>query len=558
MSLTSCFRYIIELPPATLNSMIQGILEEADGAGIQTSVHQENVPVSGFTATVDAQLADPETSPPTLILTSVDLGLILHLHMNLQVQVNEVANLDAIVYGLEFDFPGQFQKVVTPAPPVLNMTFPGLTPAVLNLNVTGGDVQLTVALIDPIVHQLYQQNPGLAHQVHPDTPTGLPSPDDLWLITVDVYDDQLGSPGFRGRISVEIPDQNHIKLNLPGHLKAQSIAATRIDSDTTTSIIVPVQRADGMITVQLSQVTGADVTVVFASPNLYTIAATGSGLLQNQVAAAMNALPDPVQDTPKQQDVKDLIAAQLVQYGDGLLIPMLKTMPPANPGDMDLTTFVPTTLGGQALALQIEPQPVPCDVPDFFVVASQFAVSVDKERCDAMIQPVIAAENGRTRNIQGHDVTVSGLSATLSDPGDHGVAAGHIWISGEATVHIDCWPDAHINFSGPITITPETQADGSVRFHPHAGQFTADDPCCASVDPAQIGQLIEQDDYPPIAGLPSNFTGVGMIQITANAADIFAAGIVVRGDLAVATTHSLEANVIQHNMFWHNEPPGGG
>ena len=123
--------------------------------------------------------------------------------MNLQVQVNEVANLDAIVYGLEFDFPGQVQDVISPStPPVLNMTFPGLTPAVLNLNVTGdkGDVQLTVALIDPIVHQLYQQNPGLAHQVHPALLPACHLPR-LVAITVDVYDDQLGSPGFRGRIS---------------------------------------------------------------------------------------------------------------------------------------------------------------------------------------------------------------------------------------------------------------------------------------------------------------------------------------------------------------------
>jgi hypothetical protein len=507
---------------------------------------------------VDAQLADQHTQPAVLSLPPADLSLNLHLHMNLQVKINEIVNLDPITYQLEFDFPGQFQKVAAPPPPVLNMTFPGLTAAALNLIVTGGDVPLTVALIDPLVHQLYQSHPGLAHQVHPGTPTPLPPPDDVWLVTVDIYDDQMGSPNFRGRISVEVPDQNHIKLNLPGHLRAQNINSDlRIDSDTTTHIIIPVQRQDGSITIQLSQVTSAGVTIDFVSPNFYTAGATASGALQSQVATTIQGLGDITQNTPKQQDVHDVIAAQLLVYGGGLTIPMFKPSPP-NPGDMDLTTFVPTTLGGQALTLQIEQQPVPCDTPDFFVGTSQFAVSVDKERCDAMIQPVIAAENGKTRNIQGHDVTVHDITATLSNPGDNGVADGHIWLTGQATVHIDCLPDAHINFSGPLTITPNPQPDGSVKFHPVAGKFTADDPCCASVDPAQIGQIIEADDYPPIAGLPKNFSGVGVIAITINTADIFAAGIVLHGDLSVTTTHSLEANVIQHNMYWHNEPPGGG
>jgi hypothetical protein len=70
--------------------------------------------------------------------------------------------------------------------------------------------------------------------------------------------------------------------------------------------------------------------------------------------------------------------------------------------------------------------------------------------------------------------------------------------------------------------------------------------------------LIEQDDYPPIAGLPKNFTGVGQIDITINTVEIFALGIVLHGDLSVVTTHSLSANVIQHNMYWHGERAGGG
>ncbi|MDQ2898967.1 MAG: hypothetical protein M3Y07_04105 [Acidobacteriota bacterium] len=558
MSLTSCFRYIIELPVGTLNAMIAAVVQEADAAGVQTSVHKTGVAMGAYTATVDAQL-DP-ANPPVMDLTPVDLGLIMHLKMKLQVKVNEIANLDPIQYQLAFDFPGVFQKV-TPAttPPVLNIVFPGLAGAALNLNVTGGQVALTPALIEPQVHALYQAHPELAHNVKTGVATGLPSPEDTWAVIVDIFDDAPGSMPFRGQITVDAVDATHIKINFPGHLKAQSISDVPIDSDIKVHVTIKVIQSDGKIVVALSQVVAADVAIDWTSPNLYTVG--GGPVIQAQFATRIAALghpDDPTQTTPTQAQIRDAITQALVEYGAGLTIPMLRPTPPASPGDMDLTTFQPTTLGGQLLALEIEPQPVPCDTPDAFANASQFAVSVDKEKCDSTIQPVVAAENGKSRNIQGHDVDIHDLSASLADPGENGVANGHIWIAGQATVHIDCWPDAHINFSGPITLTPDKQTDGTYRFKPIAGKFSADDPCCASADPNQIADLIQGDDYPPFGGLPSNFAGVGTIDIELTSVDIFKLGIVLRGTLAVTTTHSLKAGVIQHNTYWGSEPPGGG
>ncbi len=554
MSLTSCFRYIIELPTSSLNALIAAVIAEADAAGVQTSVHKDNVALGAFTATVDAQL--DTANPPVMDLTPVDLGLVMHLHMNLQATVNEIAGLDPIPYQLAFDFPGQFQKV-TPAsgPPVLNIVFPGLTAAALNLNVAGGQVPLTVALVEPQVHALYADHPELAHSVQTGVATGLPPPDDTWAVTVDLYDDDPGAMPFRGRISVEIPDATHVKLNLPGHLRAQNISTVRIDSDMIVHVTVPVIQTDGQIKVALSQVTAANIAIDWTSPNIYTFG--GDALIRGQFAARIAALGDLTQNTPTQAQIRAAITQALLDYGAGLVIPMLRPQPPANPGDMDLTTFQPTTLGGQLLALQLEQQPVPCDTADAFADASQFAVSVDKEKCDSIIQPVIAAENGRHRNIRGHDVEVHDITADLSDPGEHGVANGHIWIAGQATIHIDCWPDSHISFSGPITLTPDKQPDGSYRFTPVAGQFSADDPCCASTDPNEIAQLIQGDDYPPFGGLPAHFAGVGDIDIELTSVDIFKAGIVLRGTLAVITTHSLNASAIQHNTYWASEPAGG-
>ncbi|HEY3381250.1 MAG TPA: hypothetical protein VGK32_05740 [Vicinamibacterales bacterium] len=559
MSLTSCFRYIIELPTNTLNGMIDGILKEADAAGIQTSFHRENVAVGTYHATVDAHLSDLDTHPPTMDLLAADLAFVLHLRMSVQAQITEIPILDSIVYQAAFAFPGVMVKSAA-VPPVLNMTFPAVTTGSLNLTLDGGAIVLTPALVEPRVHALYQANPSFQHQVKSGVATGLSAPDDVWQVTVDIYDDAPGSPGFRGAITVDVPDQGHVKINLPGHLKAKNINnATRIDTDMTVHVTVavtlPVNPTDDRVTVSLSTVTAANVAIDYASPNLYTVG--GDSTVRAQIATAVSGLGDFHEDVPSRQQVRDLIAAELVDYASHLIVPIFKPDPPASGAAMDLTTFVPTTVSQQVLALQIEPVGGACDTPDVFTGTSGFAVSVNRDKVNATIQPVIAAENGRTRNIQGHDVEVHDLTADLSDPGEHGQAVGHVWIAGQATVHIQCWPDAHINFSGPLTLTPEMQPDGGIKFHAHAGGFTADDPKCASVDPGQIAALIEADDYPPITGLPSNFTGVGRITITVNATDIFRAGIVIKGDLAVITTHTLQASDIQHSTYWDNEPAGG-
>lgn len=334
-------------------------------------------------------------------------------------------------------------------------------------------------------------HPELAHSVQTDVATGLPSPNDIWAVTVDIYDDTPGSMNYRGQITVVVPDQAHIQLNMPGHLLAQNISSTVINSDITVHTLVPVAMADGSIAVQLSQVTGANVTIDYASPNAFTIG--GATLIASQFAAKFAALGDLVQQTPSKAQVNDAIVAQLVQYGSALSIPIFKPTPPTSPTDMDLTTFVQTTVATQVLALQLQQQARPCDTPDVFFNGSAFAVSVDLDKCNSIIQPVVASENDTERNIQGH-VTLSNLAAALANPGDNGVAEGHMWLTGEATVHLTCWPDAP--FSGPLTLTPDVD-NGNIKFQAHAGTFQADNPCCGSVDPNAISSFIESQQTIP-------------------------------------------------------------
>ena len=68
------------------------------------------------------------------------------------------------------------------------------------------------------------------------------------------------------------------------------------------------------------------------------------------------------------------------------------------------------------------------------------------------------------------------------DDGAHGKSPGHLWVTGEAEVHIDCWPDPDVSFSGPVYVdaTPHPDdPDGCwLELQPRAGDFDVGQSCC--------------------------------------------------------------------------------
>lgn len=556
MSLTSCFRFILELPVATLNKLVRGAFAESDGRDLPISGTWEDVPVDGRTATISVRPADLATLPPTLALTATDLGLVLHLHMRVEVDVDDLP-LDAIVYAIEFDLPGAFAKSAT-APPELLMGFPAVTEAGLNLNVSGGTIPLSAELIEPRIHAAYDADPSFGHSVRTGVAWPLPA-DPTVVVTVDIFDDEPGSPGFRGAITAEVSDPTHVILHMPGHFRIQGLSNPNyVNTDMTLDIVIEVivDAVLGEARVKLGAVQPAHVTVTFATSSLYDLAARP--ILAGEVAAKLVAMGDQVEAIPTTAEVRTAIVSRLLALAPEIQVPVFTPQPPGA-DEIDLTTFVPTTVSGQVLALQLAQltDGTPCDTPDVVADAADgFAISVAASEVDTMMQPVLAGQVG-DHEIGGYTVTLHNVSGALSDPGAHGVAAGHIWIEGDTTVHVDCWADPDIAFWGPITLIPLMAADGKLAFQADAGDFGADDPCCADVDPAQIAALIEGEQSAPI-GLPRNFAGVGELQLGVDRADIFAAGVVVHGTFDVLTNLSLHASALRETLYWFNEQAGGG
>jgi hypothetical protein len=125
--------------------------------------------------------------------------------------------------------------------------------------------------------------------------------------------------------------------------------------------------------------------------------------------------------------------------------------------------------------------------PDDFSGGMQLALAVGRAKLDEMINaaildtfPGIDSGSSDIHTSQG-DATLHSITVTPSDPTDHGQNEGHLWAEGEAEVHIDCWPDPDVSFSGPIFLRVTVAEDAetcTMTVNPVAGDFDVDESCC--------------------------------------------------------------------------------
>lgn len=126
--------------------------------------------------------------------------------------------------------------------------------------------------------------------------------------------------------------------------------------------------------------------------------------------------------------------------------------------------------------------------PDAFLGSNQIALAVGRAKLDETIQtsmnerfPGVNTDDGSFIHTDEGDATLYTLSVTPSDPGEHDEDEGHLWTEGTAEVHIDCWPDPDVTFSGPIflrVIVTEDEESCSLEVDPKMGEFDAGQSCC--------------------------------------------------------------------------------
>lgn len=127
--------------------------------------------------------------------------------------------------------------------------------------------------------------------------------------------------------------------------------------------------------------------------------------------------------------------------------------------------------------------------PDNFRGSNDVALAVGRElvveKCDAIVQDRFPGVNGgggfEFHRPQG-DATLFTVNVAPENSGDHDETPGHLWVSGEAEVHIDCWPDPDVSFEGPVFINATHHPDDPegcwLELKPVAGEFDVDESCC--------------------------------------------------------------------------------
>ena len=127
--------------------------------------------------------------------------------------------------------------------------------------------------------------------------------------------------------------------------------------------------------------------------------------------------------------------------------------------------------------------------PDDFRGANDVALAVGRdniiESSDKVIQSAFPGVNGgggaEIHRPQG-DATLNNCHAAPENDGDHDQHPGHLWVTGDCVVHIDCWPDPNVSFEGPVFIDATPHPDDPngcwLELQPRAGDFDVDESCC--------------------------------------------------------------------------------
>jgi hypothetical protein len=127
--------------------------------------------------------------------------------------------------------------------------------------------------------------------------------------------------------------------------------------------------------------------------------------------------------------------------------------------------------------------------PDDFRGSNDVALAVGREcviaKSDAIILarfPGVNGGDGYLFEREEGTATLKTVHAAPENDGAHGKNPGHLWVTGEAEVHIDCWPDPDVSFSGPVYIDATEHPDDPegcwLELQPRAGEFDVSESCC--------------------------------------------------------------------------------
>ncbi|MGZ8254811.1 MAG: hypothetical protein ACXWVT_08165 [Burkholderiaceae bacterium] len=481
MSLTANFDYCVQLGLVPVKTIFHLALKNEDLFPHNVGPFVRNF--SGRELTVTARLIDDETDPADLDLAD-DKHILFMLPFELTVQTPDSPDpaLSSVTLKATCSLPGALANWPVDGQDQLGVDFAGISAADVSVPAVTGLPALDAARFTAAIHTRYTELP-----THTFTLAG-----NTLVLYDGNRDTTLVPPNAATPSEIQCAIENHggkdyLKTTLPIHANVPTASFSAygrsifwreiVMGDATVSVNLASVPADAALATQID-FDGTHPAEGIVVSNL-------KPLLESQLAG-FGTVTEPWFTEPT---AKTLLAQEIAAYASDRRFPIYT--PQSGDPDVPLSTPVGFLLPADAvLAVLMNRRDASVDdfAPDAFLGTNHVALAVGRTALDEMIEramneqfPGVNTDGGSEVSTDEGTATLYTLSVTPSDPGSHDQGEGHLWSEGFAEVHIDCWPDPDVTFSGPIflrVVLTETDEECTMRVEPEMGEFDAGQSCC--------------------------------------------------------------------------------
>lgn len=481
MSLTANFDYCVELGLGPVKTIFHLALknEELFPHNVGPFVRD----FSGLQFTINARLLDDIDNPADLeFADEKHIRFFIPFELTVEVPDAPDPSLARVTLLATCTVPGALASWPVDGQDQLGVDFAGVTAADVTVPSISGLPQLDAARFAAAIHTKYES-----------LPTHTFTLGDNVLLIYDGDRDPLLSPPNDASAPREITTaieahggKQYLKVTMPIHADVPQAFFSLyghatfwreiVEGDTSVSVVMGTEPDDAALATQID--------FEGSHPAESLVVAQLKPLLVSQLGT-FGTVAEP---WFTESAAKELMASEIASYAGTKRFPMYT--PQSGDPDVPLSTPVGFLLpadGVFAVLMNRRDSSVDDFAPENFLGADQVALAVGRAQLDDMIQKAMneqfpgVNDGGSEVETDEGTATLYTLTVTPSDAGEHDQAEGHLWAEGTAEVHIDCWPDPDVSFSGPILLrvqVTETPEECSMEVKPEMGDFDAGQSCC--------------------------------------------------------------------------------
>ncbi len=489
MSTTSNFDYCVQTSLAVTREIFH--LAFKNEVLFPHNVGPFDRPLTGLTAHISVVVLDDETRPADLTFED-DKHLRFHVPNDITVEIPEAPDpaLSRITLSSTATFLGRLDTWDDDAgEPVLGVSFADIDAAGVTVeNLTG----LPTIGADQLANAIHAKYPSIPHSYNAPAPAGVAT----LLIYDGTNDTTLVPPApSAGSITatlVTVGGHEYLTVKVHIHVHVPIGVGPDYESFGAVTFSRTVTRTVTTITVDMT--TEPSVPILETVVELDTVhpaRAMVIAQLTPKVVSAVDAFGVLTAPAYTQSAAETTIKVEIASYLKPLRFGLFT--PRSNEPGVVLTSPVGFLLvDTETLAVLITRRhggPADDVAPDDFRGAKDVALAVGR---DCVIEKSDKIINDRFPGVNGGDgylfdrpegkATLKTVHAALENDGGHDKNPGHLWVTGEAEVHIDCWPDPDVSFSGPVFIDATEHPDDPdgcwLELQPRAGKFDVGQSCC--------------------------------------------------------------------------------